>query len=176
MRPNDQTAWFDFARQLSLDGYAALTFDFRGYGESGGDTDYAKLGDDLSAVIRYARGLGKQPIFLVGASMGATTSLVVAESADVDAIVAVSPPAQFDSQDALQAVPTLNRPKLFIASEEDAPTLDFDDLYEAAAEPKEEQLYAGNAHGTDLFDASKNAEAAAVGPRILRFLQEQGGP
>lgn len=176
MRQNDETAWFPFAEELAAKGYAALTFNFRGYDGSGGRQDYDKLDDDLEAVINYVRGTGKERIFFVGASMGATTSLVVGENEEVAGIVAVSPPAQFDSQDALKAVANVTAPKLFIASEEDAPALDFNDLVAAAAGPKEEEVYPGNAHGTDLLDPSKNPEAASVEERILRFLQEQGGP
>jgi len=176
MRPNDQTTWFPFAQELAGEGYAALTFNFRGYADSGGTQDYGKLDEDLEAVINYMRDRGKQRIFLIGASMGATASLVVGERADVAGIVAISPPAEFDSQDALEAVPRVTAPKLFIASEDDAPALDFDGLFAAAAEPKEDEVYPGIAHGTDLFDPSKNTEAASVGERILQFLEEQGGP
>ena len=176
MRQNDQTAWFPFAQELAGAGYAALTFNFRGYAGSGGSQDYGKLDEDLEAIINYMRDRGKQRIFLIGASMGATTSLVLGEREDVAGIVAISPPARFDSQDALDAVPRVTAPKLFIASEDDAPALDFDGLVAAAAEPKEKVLYPGIAHGTDLFDPSKNSEAASVGERILQFLEEQGGP
>ena len=176
MRPNDQTAWFPFAEELASKGYAALTFNFRGYSGSGGHQDYDKLDDDLAAVIRYMRDRGKRRIFLVGVSMGATTSLVVGERERVAGIVAISPPAKFDSQDALKAAPNVTAAKLFIASEDDAPALDFDKLVAAAAEPKEEESYPGNAHGTDLLDPSKNPDAALVEERILSFLQEQGGP
>ena len=34
MRPNDQRAWEPFAMELADNGYAALTFDFRGHGIS----------------------------------------------------------------------------------------------------------------------------------------------
>jgi len=173
MRPNDQTAWFAFAQELERNGYAALTFNFRGYGDSQGEEDFAKLDEDLAAAIRYMRDVGKRRIFLVGASMGATTSLVVAAQQDVDGVVAISPPATFEDQDALVAVASESTPKLFIASAEDAPALSFDELVSAAAEPKEEVLYAGNAHGTALFET---AHAAALRDRILGFLREHGGP
>ncbi len=177
MRQNDETAWAPFAEQLAQHGYAALTFNFRGYDGSAGDQDYDKLDDDLRAVIVYVRARQLySKIFLVGASMGATTSLVVAKEEKVAGVVAVSPPAQFDNQDALRTVAEVTTAKLFIASEQDAPALDFDDLYSAAAEPKEEQIYPGNAHGTDLLDSSKNPNAASVEERILGFLGDQGGP
>ena len=36
MRPADMSSWFDFARVLADEGYTAVAFNFRGYGESGG--------------------------------------------------------------------------------------------------------------------------------------------
>jgi alpha-beta hydrolase superfamily lysophospholipase len=171
-RQNDETAWYPFAEHLAQNGFAALTFNFRGYDGSTGSQDYDKLAADLTAVVNYVRDRRiYSKIFLVGASMGATASLVVAEKDNVDAVVAVSPPAKFASQDALKAVPNVTAPKLFLASTDDAPALDFDDLYQSAADPKDEQVYPGNAHGTDLFDPTKNTEAGSVGDRILGFLQ-----
>ena len=79
MRPNDQSAWFPFAEELADNGYAALTFNFRGYGESEGDQDFNKLDEDLSAAVRYMRDGGKRESFRVGAMMRDTTSLVTAE-------------------------------------------------------------------------------------------------
>jgi hypothetical protein len=105
--------------------------------------------------------------------MGATTALVVAAKVSVDAVVAISPPAQFEDQDALAAVAGLTTPKLLIASDDDKQALRFDELVAAAAPPKETQSYPGNAHGTDLFQSE---HAAALGARILAFLVEQGGP
>ena len=173
MRQNDQTAWFDYAKELVAHGYAALAFDFRGYGLSTGDQDEDKLDEDLSAVIQYMHDRGRDEIYLVGASMGATTSLVVAGENNVKALVVISPPAKFESQDALAAVPGLRAPKLFIASELDAPTLQFEELYSAAGEPKEEEILAGNLHGTDLLDPLKNDQAAAVRDQIIDFLDDQ---
>lgn len=175
MRPSDQTAWFSFAQELADNGYAALTFNFRGYGDSEGEKDFAKLDEDLSAAVRYMGDRGKRQIFLVGASMGGTTSLVVAAQQDVAGVVAVSAPAQFEDQDALSAVPSVTVPKLFIASEEDAPALSFDELLEAAGEPKESETYTGKAHGTDLLQPDQSEHAAAVQERILQFLREHGG-
>jgi pimeloyl-ACP methyl ester carboxylesterase len=170
MRPNDQTAWYPFAQELASQGFATFTFDFRGYGLSTGDQDYDKLDEDLTAVIEYWHDRGRENVLLLGASMGATTSLVVAGATNVRAIVAISPPSRFESQDALAAVGTLTVSKLFVVSELDAPTLQFDQLYEAAAGPKEEEVYPGNLHGTDLLDPLKNEDAATVRQRIIDFL------
>ena len=174
MRPNDQRAWFGFAQELADQGYAALTFDFRGYGETDGDKDFSKLDEDLSAAVRFMRDRGKQPIFLIGASMGGTTSLVVAAEQSVDGVIAISAPAKFEDQDALEAIVAVTGPTLFIASEDDtAAVISLDELMEAASEPKEQEIYVGNAHGTNLLDGEN---AAAFRERIFSFLGEARGP
>lgn len=173
MRPNDQSAWFEFAEELADEGYAALTFDFRGYGETGGDKDFGKLDEDLAAALRFMRDRGKERVFLIGASMGGTASLVVAAQEDVAGVVAVSAPSRFEDQDGLSAVPDVTEPKLFIASEDDTAALGFEELLEAAGEPKEQEVYSGNAHGTNLLQSE---HAAAFRQRILQFLQDHGSP
>ena len=174
MQPNDQTAWFDFAQELADNGYAALTFNFRGYGDSGGQQDFGKLDDDLAAAVRYLHDRGKQQVFLVGASMGGTTSLVVAaQGSAIEGVVAVSALAQFEGQDALKAAPNVTVPKLFLASQGDeAAVLSLNELLEATAEPKDSQIYPGNAHGTNMFQPDQSEAATAVRERVLSFLRE----
>ncbi len=172
MLPNDQRAWSDFAQELADEGYAVLTFDFRGFGESEGDRDFAKLDEDLSAAVRFLRDRGKSQIFLIGASMGGTTSLVVAAREDLAGVVVVSAPARFDDQDALSVVFSVSEPKLFIGSEDDTSASGFEELLEAAAGPKESEIYSGSSHGTDLLQSE---HAAAFGERVLQFLGEHSG-
>lgn len=172
MRPNDQSAWFEFAEELANQGYAALTFDFRGYGETGDELALDKLDEDLAAILQYVRATGRQEIYLLGASMGGTASLVVAEQEEVDGVIAVSPPAEFEGLDALAAVANLDVPKLFIVSEDDTQAADFADLLAAAGDPKESETYSGDAHGTNLLQGE---HAAAFKERIFRFLEGQSG-
>ncbi len=170
MLPSDQSAWSEFAEELAEEDYAVVTFDFRGFGETGGERDLSKLDEDLSRVVSALRDRGKQQIFLIGASMGGTTSLVVAAREDLAGVVAVSAPAQFDSLDALAAVASITEPKLFIASEEDtSAATSLASLVAAAGEPKDEQIYSGAAHGTDLLQGE---HAAAILELILAFLRE----
>ncbi len=169
MRPNDQTAWFDFAEELADAGYAAFTFDFRGYGETGGEKDFKKLDEDLKAIVNYIRQTGKEQIFLVGASMGGTASLVVAAEDDFAGVVAVSPPARFESQDALSAVAEITEPILLIGSENDTQASGFDDLVAAAGDSSETEIYEGDAHGTDLLQSE---HSAAFRERVLQFLED----
>lgn len=176
MRPNDQTAWFEFAQQLADEGYAVLTFDFRGYGESDGDQDFDKLDEDLSAALQFMRrDRAKETVFLIGACMGGTTTLVVAAREDVTGVVTVSAPAQFENQDALSVIPNVSAPTLLIASEDDTQAmLSLQELLDASDPSPASEVYAGNLHGTNLFQ-SESEHADAVRQRIFQFLREHDG-
>ncbi|NLI58922.1 MAG: alpha/beta hydrolase [Clostridium sp.] len=76
------------------EGYNFLTFDFRNSGESEGDITSVGYFEkfDLLGAIEYAKKRGSDKIILLGFSMGASTSiLVAAESSDVDVVIADSP-------------------------------------------------------------------------------------
>lgn len=170
MRPADQTAWFPFAAMLAATGrYTVLTFDFRGFGESPGDKDFDVVDVDLTSAYDYMRQqLHIQKVFLVGASMGGTASLVVGTRVPVAGVVSVSSPGQFPPLDAVAAVPQLKAPKLFIVSKDDVPQArSQEEMFAAAPEPKDEQVYDGNAHGTDLLQGAHTGE---VESRISDFL------
>ncbi len=174
MQPNDQSAWFEFAQGLADEGYAAFTFDFRGYGDSQGDKDFSTLDEDLREALRFMRtDRGLEQVFLVGASMGGTTSLVVAAQEEVTGVVAVSAPAQFEDQDALSAIPGVPWPTLLVASEDDtAAILSLQELEEASGQPQDSETYPGNAHGTDLLQSEHAAEFRTL---IVAFLREHSG-
>jgi alpha-beta hydrolase superfamily lysophospholipase len=170
MRPNDQTAWFPFAEELARNGYAALTFDFRGYGISEGEQDFDMLDDDLAAAFDYMEARGNETIFLVGASMGGTTSLIVAAERDVAGVVSISAPSEFQGHDARDAIAQIEVPRLLIASEDDtAARVSLEELLEAGGTQIDTETYTGAAHGTNLFESE---HAAALRERILEFLDE----
>lgn len=66
-----------------------LAFDFRGHGESGGETTFGELELlDLDAVIEYAKQFHYQRIVVMGSSMGgAVTIRYAADSPVVDAVI-----------------------------------------------------------------------------------------
>ena len=172
MRPSDQTAWYPFAQELADAGYAALTFDFRGYGASLVSRDDSKLDDDLSAALRFLRERpnAKDQIFLIGASMGGTASLIVAEREAIAGVVSISAPSVFQGHDARQAIAGIDAPLLLLASEDDpAARVSLVELEEASGGAAESEIYAGDEHGTDIFTGTN---AAAVRARILQFLEE----
>ena len=167
MYPNDQRAWWDFAREVATEGYAALTFDFRGYGETGGSQDIARIDRDLVAAVRYLLEEGYQRVVLVGASMGGTDALKVAARDEFDGlvagVVAVSAPESFRGLVARDDVGNIQVPMLFVASEGDGSAVDsLESLYERASGFKEQKVYSGDAHGTDLLEGEHADEFKAL--------------
>jgi pimeloyl-ACP methyl ester carboxylesterase len=167
MYPNDQQAWWGFASEVATQGYAALTFDFRGYGETGGSKDIANIDRDLAAAVRYLHDGGYQRVILVGASMGGTAALKVAARDEfkglVTGVVAVSAPQAIEGLVAQDDVANIKVPMLFVASEGDGSAVDnLESLYGKATGPKEQQVYSGDAHGTALLESEHAAEFKAL--------------
>jgi pimeloyl-ACP methyl ester carboxylesterase len=170
MRPADQTAWFAFATRLADSGrFTVLTFDFRGFGSSTGEKAFDRVDTDLLSAYTYMRDtLHITKVFLVGASMGGTASLVVGARVPVAGVVSISSPAQFENMDALATVPRIAVPKLFITSKDDVPAQrSLDQLVAAAGDPKDQHVYDGDAHGTDLLDGPYAPELEQL---LLDFL------
>lgn len=170
MRPADQSSWFPFATELAATGgFTVLTFDFRGYGESTGEKQFDRVDTDLTAAMTYMRDeMGIDRIFLVGASMGGTASLIVASRVAVAGVVSISSPAQFPPLDAEAVIGRIDAPKLFITSQDDVPAYRSQErFWEAAVGVKEQEIYEGDEHGTDIF-ASTNGDALTA--RLTKFL------
>jgi alpha/beta superfamily hydrolase len=171
MRPSDQTSWYGFAEELAKAGYSALTFDFRGYGESEGSQELSKIDLDVEAAIETMRDKGFEVIYLVGASMGGTASLIAAARQEVAGVVAISAPSSFEGLDAEAVVGQVSARKLFIASKGDTSAMtSLERLFERAPEPKEEKVFEGSDHGTNLLEGEYAAEVKAA---ITAFLSGQ---
>jgi pimeloyl-ACP methyl ester carboxylesterase len=82
---------FDFARACAAGGLAALVFDVRGHGASGGALDGRAIDDVavMAAVLRDRAGV--DAIGLRGSSMGGYLALVAARAARAAAVVAICP-------------------------------------------------------------------------------------
>jgi pimeloyl-ACP methyl ester carboxylesterase len=78
---------FDFAHACQAAGLAAVVFDQRGHGESGGALDDRAIED----VARVAELLPDGPVALRGSSMGGWLSLASAAAVDAAAVVAICP-------------------------------------------------------------------------------------
>lgn len=170
MYPADQTSWFDTARTLAQKGYQVLTFDFRGYGKSEGQKEISLIDQDLTTALYFMKNKRKtKRIFLVGASMGGTASLKVAASNEVTGVISLSGPIEFQGLTVSEEIPRIKTPKLFIASEGDAPAVQASQqLFEQTPEPREIKIFTGNEHGTDILKGPHATEAEAL---ILDFLK-----
>jgi dienelactone hydrolase len=177
MVPSDQSAWFDFADRLGLQGYRVLTFDLRGVcpgGDAGCSKGSASPGDsvkDVQAAVSYLRSSGITRIGLVGAGLGGTASLVAASEpgSNVDVAITLSAVASDSGLAASSAVlQTVTAAKLFLAGSEDPPAADSaQSFYDASLPPKELQLLTTADHGTDLLSGSQGEIA---GNLILGYL------
>lgn len=86
-----RSSHFDFARVCTGHGLAALVFDARGHGDSGGAMDGRAIAD-VAAMAGLARSLtGAEPVGLRGSSMGGFLSLASAAAARARAVVAICP-------------------------------------------------------------------------------------
>ncbi len=164
MYPTDQTSWFEFAEILILeeDGYSVLTYDFRGYGKSGGSQDISKLDIDLAAALAYIKQYDPELIYLMGASMGGTASLVVASKTTetIDGVISFSSPDEFEGISAIGVIGDIVPAKLFIASQGDEDAVrSATEMYEKSMEPKQLEILDGDSHGTFIFEEEpENAE------------------
>ena len=177
MHPSEQSAWWPFARMLNEQGYMALTFNFRGYGEgedlSGGDKKNIKsIPLDVDAAIEFLQSQGASAIFLVGASMGGAASLKASEGNDVRGVVALSAPVDFRGLPLRGDV--VRVPVLMLAANGDRGAKNSAEVMMDQGIVRgdtEFVLYEGGAdHGSDILFGRHGDEARA---RILRFFEEK---
>lgn len=169
----DQTTWQQFATTLAENGFTALTFDFRGGGQSGGVLEYGQLDKDVRAAVHYLQSQQYRKIVCAGASMGGTACLRVAidDKPFIGLIVLASTMAVRYNE--LRILPEemggLTQPKLFITAEEDSYLVvrDTNRMYKLSPEPKKLLLLAGTEHGTDLFQTRAGEELTGA---MLDFL------
>jgi len=153
MFPTDQTSWFEFAEMLKENGYIVLTYDFRGYGKSGGSKDVSKLDIDLAAALAYIKQYDPELLYLMGASMGGTASLVVASKESIDGVISFSSPDEFEGVSAISVIGDIVAGKLFIASQGDEDAArSATEMYEKSMEPKQLEILEGDSHGTFIFE------------------------
>lgn len=158
--------WEDFAQTAQKAGYAALTVDMRGHGESGGKQGFTPILDtDVDTSLAW---LMAQPnidvtkIGIAGASVGANLALRAgAAHPEVKSVALLSPGLAYwkiDTPDALTAYG--RRPILLIASDKDKYSADsIKTLGAQASGPQHLKLYSGTAHGTELFQAQPDLPA-----------------
>lgn len=83
----------DYARVVLAAGFAAVTFDQRGHGESDGPMDGRAIDDvaQVASLLRAGAGDRALPVALRGSSMGGYLAIVAAAAAGARAVVAICP-------------------------------------------------------------------------------------
>jgi pimeloyl-ACP methyl ester carboxylesterase len=105
---------------------------------------------------------------LVGASMGGTSSLVVAGQTPVDGVVAIASGMTFQGLDVRPYLPNLRMPKLFIVGSGDAPfNQSARTMHARTPDPKRLLEIPTAVHGTYMFQTKHKA---AIYRGIIEFL------
>jgi pimeloyl-ACP methyl ester carboxylesterase len=149
----NHTSWTPLIYPLMDAGYKVLAVDLRGYGKTRGKISWTAAQDDTVAWADWLKGQpGVTSVAVVGSSMGSSLALVGCAAIEgCIGAVAISPGINyFDvyTGDAVQA----GFPSLLIYAENDRyPKVDVPQLKELGGDHVQVQLYAGRAHGVDLF-------------------------
>ena len=156
--------WSDSAPWFAARGFMVLAYDFRGNGDSQGQFDAGKVDQDLLAAIAFVQSHGAKQVILLGASMGADISLIVAAKTQVAGVITLSPEYLFGLGD--NEIRAISAPKLFINSTGDSFASDTQQMFQNAQPPKALHLYSGSAHGVVIFETGAGQDLIA---RIIAF-------
>lgn len=166
--------WQFFAELIAGRGFAALAFDFRGYGNSQGQAGQVNIAlRDIQAALDYLEGLGYRRFVCMGASLGGTACLKAATENDLAGLVVISSPMSLGPPTKVtpEELAELTVPKLYITSENDRsehiPSV-MAEMHELSAAPKRLRTFPGQAHGTELFDGPYGEEFTG---ELLLFLE-----
>ncbi len=167
MYPADQSDWTDFARVLAAHGYQSLTFDFRGFTESEGESGTEFADRDLLAAYEFLRPRVSR-IFIAGASLGSEAAILIAARKQVAGIICISTPTKFGGLNVEPVVHLVRAPILFVTSANDPlvgsqPEI----LYKLATAPKSLEVYPGSAHGTEILQGPYATDLQSL---MLRFI------
>ena len=169
MLPSDQESWTEFAGTLNAEGYAAFSFNFRGFSPSQGDKDIDQIDKDLEGALEYLESQGVEKFVIIGASMGGTAAIKVAAYRDLLGLITISAPLEIQGLSAEGDIAQVTEAKLFFTAEDDrSAQRSAGALYEAASSPKLLETFIGGEHGTDLLYGQ---HAVGIQDRIFEFLE-----
>jgi dienelactone hydrolase len=191
----DRRAWDGLANDLAAVGMHVLTFDYRGFGQSGGQfeapppppppppgvtarpmpglpapvismTNEGKDSDAVYAYLLSQKGVDKTRIALGGASCGvAESGEMAARHREIKALVLLSGSVRNEAKTFIAATPSL---AVFgAASDRDVDASGIHEAVEASKSPGSTlKIYPGTEHGVSLF--AKNGD---LRPMIVKWLQ-----
>lgn len=174
MLGSDRSSWDEFASKLQTSGFAVLTIDFRGHGQSIKSTqgevhfgsfkaqDFSAMIFDASAAMEWLKqrsDIIQNKIAICGASIGANIALNYAViDTNISCLVLMSPGLDYRG---VLTEPTMSkygtRPVLFIAAEDDSySAVAVKKLNELAIGAKKLLIYEKGGHGTYLLESQEN--------------------
>lgn len=153
-----ESRWHPLASYLADQGYVALSFSFRGFGESEGEISQNLVGTDLKAAIAFLRERGFKRILCIGASLGGIACGNVTREPDLIGLVIISSPlGSGDIELTSEDFAELTYPKLFIAGDSDFVSgipEGIQQMYDWSPEPKEIKIFSSAEHGISFFQSS----------------------
>lgn len=157
-----QRDWWPEAEAGAPGDPSAMTVDLRGHGDSGGDhQDFDLMADDVARVIAVAHARGYERIALVGAGMGGTVAVLVAQDEPDISVVGLSIAAGFAGLDALDASPAVASRLSIVAAKDDLSARESLEQISKTAhlEPPRALLLPGRAHGIALLHGDSETSA-----------------
>jgi predicted alpha/beta-hydrolase family hydrolase len=156
MSDGDICGWLAYAQQLAHRGYRVIVYYFHGFGTSSGGANDSTLDGDVIAAAGYLRAHGTPTIALIGASMGATATVVAAAALQPPpaVVVSLSAPKYYRGLDALEAAGKLTAPVLYTAGLTDGDYADAAQALFDATPPSTNRtllVATSSAHGTGLI-------------------------
>jgi len=180
---SDRHSWDYFAKKLQDAGYAVLSIDMRGHGESGldwrefrsptgvtrqADNDFLGMLLDVKAAKSRLNEEGKFASVIVGASIGANIAALYAETdSRVKEMVLLSPGMDYRGVQ-LPSGPLFAGKTMLVASSDDKQSAAALDAYPGRIRGEHKTLeYPGKAHGTEILDTQPG-----LADRIIEWLKK----
>lgn len=176
MLGSNRSAYEPLIPALLEEGYAVLTMDMRGHGDTGGSQDWDAALTDVGTMLGWLReqeGVDAEQVAIIGASIGSNVALLGCAADDqCVTVVALSPGLDYRGVQPEMALleGLAERSALLVASHNDGYSADsVTQMFSSATGFVEARLYPGGAHGTQLF----RNELDSISHLIRAWLAEQ---
>jgi len=171
MLSRNRNDWNDFAKLLQSNGYAVLSIDLRGHGQSTSksgktinwqqftDRDFNDMKLDIEAAknfLLHQPTVNKNKLVIIGASIGANLALSYSiNDKDIKGITLLSPGVNYRGVTTTDKIKRYNNSVLLVASEDDSQSVDATKLlYAMATGDKQLKIYQNAGHGTRMFSGT----------------------